>query len=497
MIKKLLIVLALLLVPSFALGQVNLYQGGTGQSTSNTGDLLVGTSSTLRYSRLPVGTGVLLASSTSPFGMSWIATTSSALGLTQGTVKSVGLSVPTGLTVGGSPITTSGTFLLSLTSGFNIPLTASTTNWNNFFTTPSTQITAGTGLSWSGNTLNSTGGTVGSGTTGQIPYYASNGTTLTATSTLTISGNKVGIGMTPNDPLTVKQSAALTDAQDWYSSTGALMGRVIEGFAGQYGLETPNFYFSFANQTGFIQGNYRYQLGGAGTGFGIYNSAGSISNTSGEYDGVQLYDNGFAPTSGNGTYNALDLVSAPINQTGGASGTSRSIYITPSITSAADYRAIEIVPNVGYGIYQDGTSTKNYFAGKVGVGSSTPLSTLSVSGVAGTNPFTVASSTGSALFSIDSGGDIITGGGTPTISSCGLSPSVSGNDTSGTVTVGSGVTTSCTITFAKVRSSAPRVVGIVPNTAIAVGVSSKSTSAVTISFAATLGSGTFDYLIVQ
>ncbi|MHB0865981.1 MAG: hypothetical protein ACYC1Y_03760, partial [Minisyncoccota bacterium] len=47
-----------------------------------------------------------------------------------GTVTSVALTTPTGLTVTGSPITTSGTLALSLQSGYNIPLTASTTNWN-------------------------------------------------------------------------------------------------------------------------------------------------------------------------------------------------------------------------------------------------------------------------------------------------------------------------------------------------------------------------------
>lgn len=69
-------------------------------------------------------------------------------------VTSVAMTVPTGLTVAGSPITTTGTLAVSLTSGYNIPLTASTTAWNNFLKTPSTIITAGTGIDWSGNTLN-------------------------------------------------------------------------------------------------------------------------------------------------------------------------------------------------------------------------------------------------------------------------------------------------------------------------------------------------------
>jgi hypothetical protein len=47
-----------------------------------------------------------------------------------GTVTSVALSVPTGLSVSGSPITTSGTLAISLASGYSIPTTASQTNWD-------------------------------------------------------------------------------------------------------------------------------------------------------------------------------------------------------------------------------------------------------------------------------------------------------------------------------------------------------------------------------
>ena len=49
---------------------------------------------------------------------------------TTGTVTSVGLSAPTGLTVSGSPITSSGTLALSFTAGYSIPTTASQTNWD-------------------------------------------------------------------------------------------------------------------------------------------------------------------------------------------------------------------------------------------------------------------------------------------------------------------------------------------------------------------------------
>jgi len=51
-----------------------------------------------------------------------------------GTVTSVAMTTPTGLTVTGSPITTSGTLALSLTAGYVIPTTTEETNWNTAFT---------------------------------------------------------------------------------------------------------------------------------------------------------------------------------------------------------------------------------------------------------------------------------------------------------------------------------------------------------------------------
>jgi hypothetical protein len=47
-----------------------------------------------------------------------------------GTVTSVGMSVPTGLSVAGSPITTSGTFAVSYAAGYAIPTTAKQTEWD-------------------------------------------------------------------------------------------------------------------------------------------------------------------------------------------------------------------------------------------------------------------------------------------------------------------------------------------------------------------------------
>lgn len=129
-----------------------------------------------------------------------VATTSPFLGL--GTVTSIGATVPTGLSIAGSPITRAGTLAFTLTSGYVIPLSASTTNWNNFYDTPSSRITAGTNLSWSGNTLNSSGG--GSGNSA---WTIGNGLIYNATST-----DFVGIGSsTPTAKLTVAANGTSTN----------------------------------------------------------------------------------------------------------------------------------------------------------------------------------------------------------------------------------------------------------------------------------------------
>lgn len=68
-----------------------------------------------------------------------------------GTVTSVGMTVPTGFAVSGSPITASGTLALSFASGYALPTSAQQTNWNTAYTERnrwdggSTGLTASTG----------------------------------------------------------------------------------------------------------------------------------------------------------------------------------------------------------------------------------------------------------------------------------------------------------------------------------------------------------------
>jgi hypothetical protein len=78
-----------------------------------------------------------------------------------GTVTSVAMSVPTGLTVTGSPVTAAGTLAVSYTAGYAIPTTAKQTDWDTAYSwgnhasagyaVGTTTITAGTGLSGGGD----------------------------------------------------------------------------------------------------------------------------------------------------------------------------------------------------------------------------------------------------------------------------------------------------------------------------------------------------------
>ena len=91
-----------------------------------------------------------------------------------GTVTSVAMTVPTGLSVSGTPITTSGTFAVTLTAGYSIPTTASQTNWDSAYTQR---------LQWDGGSTNlvaATGRTSLGGTTvGQNFFTLTNPSAIT------------------------------------------------------------------------------------------------------------------------------------------------------------------------------------------------------------------------------------------------------------------------------------------------------------------------------
>lgn len=108
------------------------------------------------------------------------------------------------------------------------------------------------------------------------------------------------------------------------------------------------------------------------TGIEIGNST-AFTQTSGTRNYVQ-FNAGFAPTSGTAVHNSVVLNGA-FNQTGGANGITRGIYLNQTLTAVTDFRGIDIAYSAtnAKGIYQSGSTTTNNFVGRTSFGTtSTP-----------------------------------------------------------------------------------------------------------------------------
>lgn len=116
-----------------------------------------------------------------------------------GTVTSVAATVPTGLSISGSPITSSGTLAITFTSGYSIPTTSSQTNWDTAYSERA---------QWDGGSTNlvaATGRTsLGLGTIATLA--APSGTVVGTTDTQTLS-NKTLTG-TKETVYTITDGAA-------------------------------------------------------------------------------------------------------------------------------------------------------------------------------------------------------------------------------------------------------------------------------------------------
>lgn len=93
---------------------------------------------------------------------------------------------------------------------------------------------------------------------------------------------------------------------------------------------------------------------------------------------------------------------------------------------------------------------------------------------------------------------LTTSGTAPTLGACGTSPSISGNDIAGKVTVGSGgIATSCTITFASVYATAPHCFINNQTTIVAVQAVPSTTTLVMNSTLAFTAGAVLDYHCIQ
>lgn len=106
-----------------------------------------------------------------------------------GTVTSVDLSVPTGFSVSGNPVTTSGTIALAFASGYSLPTNTSQTNWNTAYSERNQWDGGSTGL------VAATGRTsLGVTATGSDTTYAYRSNNLSDLTSVSSARTNLGLG---------------------------------------------------------------------------------------------------------------------------------------------------------------------------------------------------------------------------------------------------------------------------------------------------------------
>lgn len=174
-----------------------------------------------------------------------------------------------------------------------------------------------------------------------------------------------------------------------------------------------------------------------------------------------------------------------------------------SNTTAVGYQAISGVTSgarntalgayAGYGINNSSavtTGSDNTFLGYNAIPGTASQLTGSIA--VGSNA-TVSSSYTAVLGGVT---NFVIKGSTPTVGSCGTSPSIAGTDSAGSITTGSTGVTSCAITFSQPFIYAPFCVAQTTFTAISAVVSAASTTGITIGTSGSITSATLNYICV-
>ncbi len=232
-----------------------------------------------------------------------------------GTVTSVAMTVPTGLSISGTPITTSGTLALTLAAGYSIPTDTNQTNWTTAYT--QTQ-------QWNGGSTNlvaATGRTSLGGTTvGQSMFTLTNPSAITfprfnadnTVSALNAADFRTAIGA---------GTSSTTGTVTSVSGTGTVNGITLTGTVTSSGSLTLGGTLSGVSLTTQVSGTLPVANGGTGT-----STPSLVAGTNVTISGTWPNQTVNATTSG-GTVTTVSIVSA-----NGFAGTVANPSSTPAIT---------------------------------------------------------------------------------------------------------------------------------------------------------------------
>lgn len=284
-------------------------------------------------------------------------------------------------------------------------------------------VNTGSGFQWmSTSSLGISSGLAG-GTNGRAARWTS--PTSLSTGILLDDGTVAGVNATTStSTFDVRGNAGASSVATFASSTGAV--DAILSSAGNLGIgtTTPSYPLDvYGNQAGGVALFERFNPA-TNAALGVVKVKATSTGTPADGFGpaFQFYSQG-----SNGVENYL----ADIRALRSGADNSGALTFNTSLLGTT---------------FEDGRFTP---LGSFGIGTTSPVATLTIVPIAGTAPFYAASSTGAVLEKITPAGHLVTGGPTPVLTSCGTSPSITGNDRSGQITFGTGaLLTSCTVTFA-------------------------------------------------
>lgn len=377
-----------------------------------------------------------------------------------GSVTSVAMTTPTGLSVSGSPITTTGTLALSMTAGYSIPTTASQTNWDSAYSERrqwdggSTNLVAATGrTSLGATTLGSNLFTITNPGAITFPRFNPDNTVSsldaatfrtaigagTGNGTVTSVGATSPVASSGGTTPTISLSSGYGDTQNPYASkTANFFLAAPNGSAGAptfraiVAADVPTLNQNTTGTASNVTGIVAVANGGSGqtTAQSAMNTfAGAV--TSGSY----LRGNGTNVVMS--TIQAADVPTLNQNTTGTASNVTGTVAIanggTGQTTASAAFNALSPVTTTGDLIIGNGTNsatrlpigantyvltsngTTASWAAPSGGGSGTVTSVaatvpsfLSISG----SPITTSGTLAISLASTPSNGQLLIGNGT-------------------------------------------------------------------------------------
>lgn len=358
---------------------------------------------------------------------------------------------------------------------------------------------------WVATSTSSGDGTVGTGTTGQFPFYNANGTTLTATSSLFILPNgNIGVGSTtPTAQLSVGGNFAA-------GGTFHQFGNAPTG--DPFFCNSANYCLTFNGVDNSTNG-VNIEVSNTSQGGNAYGWLGFVNggfDANGTYfAGMGINGNHYSNTGFGSALTVPSDLQIVSNIAGVSIGSATTTpYVRFLATTASVFGAnseIARITPTGLGI---GTTSPYKSLGVKGSGVSVAdqygTEDLVVNTASTTGPiFAVeATTTGNAiLFSEDQYGHLTASstGAAPTISSCGTGSPAMGtnaNDAVGSFLTGTSAS-GCTITFAHAYSSTPVVVISDSNTTAVIDVASISTTAFSVSMASALSAVTVYYEVIM